>query len=305
MKPLATCRGRGSGTPHQSRQQRPLTRYFPEVVTALQEQLIGGVVLDGELVVCSDGPTRLCGTPSSPARRWEALGRRAAGVPCRLRRLRRQHRRSTRAPVRRSGGSLVSDLLAARRAAAGADADDHREAGAQTWLTDPRPGRDRGRGRQAPRPRLSAGAADLAEGAHQGYRRGGRRRGDRPSRRTGGTHPGHGWMTGAGYGSPAVPTACLFLCGPSSAPCWSHGGGSTPGRRRSVQAVRTVTRPSRWNTTRSTRPWWSSWTPMLRSSLAAGITRPRYGASGRTWPTPQRPTTLITRSIHALMNDRG
>jgi ATP-dependent DNA ligase len=39
----------------QSRQQRPLTRYFPEVVAALQEQLTGGVVLDGELVVCTDG----------------------------------------------------------------------------------------------------------------------------------------------------------------------------------------------------------------------------------------------------------
>jgi ATP-dependent DNA ligase len=28
---------------------------FPEVVAALQEQLIGGIVLDGELVVCTDG----------------------------------------------------------------------------------------------------------------------------------------------------------------------------------------------------------------------------------------------------------
>ena len=55
MKPLATCRGRGSGTPHQSRQQRSLTRYFPEVVTALQEQLSGGVVLVDELVVCCAG----------------------------------------------------------------------------------------------------------------------------------------------------------------------------------------------------------------------------------------------------------
>jgi hypothetical protein len=39
----------------QSRQQRPLTRFFPEVVAALQQQLTHGVVLDGELVVCVDG----------------------------------------------------------------------------------------------------------------------------------------------------------------------------------------------------------------------------------------------------------
>jgi ATP-dependent DNA ligase len=39
----------------QSRQQRWLTRYFPEVVTALNDQLSGGVVLDGELVVCCAG----------------------------------------------------------------------------------------------------------------------------------------------------------------------------------------------------------------------------------------------------------
>jgi len=39
----------------QSRQQRPLTRFFPEVVGALQEQLTDGVVLDGELVVCTGG----------------------------------------------------------------------------------------------------------------------------------------------------------------------------------------------------------------------------------------------------------
>jgi hypothetical protein len=39
----------------QSRQQRSLTRYFPEVVVALHEQLSGGVVLDGEFLVCCGG----------------------------------------------------------------------------------------------------------------------------------------------------------------------------------------------------------------------------------------------------------
>ncbi len=37
----------------QSRQQRPLTRYFPEVVAALHQRVPPGTVLDGELVVYS------------------------------------------------------------------------------------------------------------------------------------------------------------------------------------------------------------------------------------------------------------
>ncbi|WP_232661887.1 ATP-dependent DNA ligase [Pseudonocardia sp. TRM90224] len=39
----------------QSRQQKPLTRYFPEIVEALHDQVAGGTVLDGELVVMRDG----------------------------------------------------------------------------------------------------------------------------------------------------------------------------------------------------------------------------------------------------------
>jgi len=35
-----------------SRQNRPLTRYFPEIVAAIAGQFAGHVVLDGELVVC-------------------------------------------------------------------------------------------------------------------------------------------------------------------------------------------------------------------------------------------------------------
>jgi ATP-dependent DNA ligase len=51
---LAFCRPRGRPS-LQSRQQRPLTRFFPEVVAALQKQLGHGMVLDGELVICVDG----------------------------------------------------------------------------------------------------------------------------------------------------------------------------------------------------------------------------------------------------------
>jgi ATP-dependent DNA ligase len=39
----------------QSRQQRSLTRYFPDVVAAIAEQLVGDVVLAGEIVVYHHG----------------------------------------------------------------------------------------------------------------------------------------------------------------------------------------------------------------------------------------------------------
>src|SRR5918997_6879746 len=38
-----------------SRNERPLTRYFPEVVAAVREQLPERCVLDGELFVATDG----------------------------------------------------------------------------------------------------------------------------------------------------------------------------------------------------------------------------------------------------------
>jgi ATP-dependent DNA ligase len=37
----------------QSRQLRPLTRCFPEIVAALREHFAGDVLLDGEIVVCA------------------------------------------------------------------------------------------------------------------------------------------------------------------------------------------------------------------------------------------------------------
>jgi ATP-dependent DNA ligase len=38
-----------------SRQNRPLTRYFPEIIAAIAARFAGHVVLDGELVVCQEG----------------------------------------------------------------------------------------------------------------------------------------------------------------------------------------------------------------------------------------------------------
>jgi ATP-dependent DNA ligase len=39
----------------QSRQQRDLTRYFPDVAAAVADQLDGAVVLDGELIIAVGG----------------------------------------------------------------------------------------------------------------------------------------------------------------------------------------------------------------------------------------------------------
>jgi ATP-dependent DNA ligase len=39
----------------QSRQQRPLTTYFPDITAAIATQIPSGTVLDGELVVYRDG----------------------------------------------------------------------------------------------------------------------------------------------------------------------------------------------------------------------------------------------------------
>ena len=54
----------------QSRQQRPLTRYFPEITAALATQIPAGTVLDGELVVYRDGQCD-----------FAALQRRTSGQP--------------------------------------------------------------------------------------------------------------------------------------------------------------------------------------------------------------------------------
>ena len=73
----------------QSRQLRPLTRCFPEIVAALREQFAGDVLLDGEVVVCApDG--RLD---------FSALTRRIAGA--------------SRGPVEAPATYVVFDALTA------------------------------------------------------------------------------------------------------------------------------------------------------------------------------------------------
>jgi ATP-dependent DNA ligase len=132
---LAFRRPRG-GVTLQSRQQRQLTPYFPEVVAALQDQLIGGIVLDGELVVCTDGRLN-----------FVALQRRLQGG--------RARRLAADAPaclvvfdilavgvddlrglpyVQRRG--LVADLLAAVTPPLALMPMTTEQAGARAWLTD-------------------------------------------------------------------------------------------------------------------------------------------------------------------------
>jgi ATP-dependent DNA ligase len=54
----------------QSRQQKTLTPYFPEIVAVIVQQIPAGTVLDGELVVCRDGRCE-----------FAALQRRVSGRP--------------------------------------------------------------------------------------------------------------------------------------------------------------------------------------------------------------------------------
>jgi ATP-dependent DNA ligase len=56
-----------------SRQNRPLTRYFPEIVAAIADQFTGHIVLDGELVVC-----RTAGLDFMALQRRFTAARRAA-----------------------------------------------------------------------------------------------------------------------------------------------------------------------------------------------------------------------------------
>ena len=87
----------------QSRQQKTLTGYFPEIAAAIVEQVPAGTVLDGELVVYRGGrcdfaalQQRVSGRPSarpSPRRSWCSTclrwpGRDLRGLPYRKRRKR-------------------------------------------------------------------------------------------------------------------------------------------------------------------------------------------------------------------------
>ena len=86
----------------QSRQQKTLTPYFPEIVAAIDQQIPAGTVLDGELVVYRDGRCDFAAlqrrSPTAPARRSRAsfvvfdvlavAGRDLRGLPYRHRRKR-------------------------------------------------------------------------------------------------------------------------------------------------------------------------------------------------------------------------
>lgn len=61
---------RGSRVQLQSRQQRSLTRQFPDVVQAVAEQLPAGTVVDGELVAIRDGRVDFTALTTPGARRF-------------------------------------------------------------------------------------------------------------------------------------------------------------------------------------------------------------------------------------------
>jgi ATP-dependent DNA ligase len=63
-----------------SRGSKPLTRYFPELVATLKQQLPGPCVLDGEIIVRA-------GTPGGERLDWEALSQRIHPAASRIERL--------------------------------------------------------------------------------------------------------------------------------------------------------------------------------------------------------------------------
>jgi ATP-dependent DNA ligase len=114
----------------QSRQQRDLTRYFPDVATAVAEQLDGDVVLDGELVIAVGGR---CDFGELQRRLGGALRGWAGGVPGRVR---RACRRGAGPAHRAVPGPPRLPFRAARRrtaAARGHPATDARVV-AEAWL---------------------------------------------------------------------------------------------------------------------------------------------------------------------------
>lgn len=95
-----------------SRGSKTLTRYFPELVAALREQLPGPCVLDGEIVVRR-------GAAGAERLDWEALSQRIHPADSRVRRLAESTPASFLAFDLLAQGerSLLAEPLAARRAA--------------------------------------------------------------------------------------------------------------------------------------------------------------------------------------------
>ena len=170
----------------QSRQHKPLTAYFPEIVAAVRAQVPAGTVLDGELVVYRGGrcdfaalQRRVIRPPGSAVAAsfvvFDVLalaGRDLRGLPYRKRRKRLRRLLADAAPP--------LALMPATRELAGA----------QAWMRDHIDGGRRGRGRQAPRARLSAAAPVVVEGPHPDHRGRGRGRRDRAPERAGGAAAG-------------------------------------------------------------------------------------------------------------------
>ena len=75
LRALATA-DRGRVRLH-SRQHRPLTHHFPEIVAAIADRFAGHVVLDGELVICRAGGLHFMALQ----RRLTNARRAAAGAP--------------------------------------------------------------------------------------------------------------------------------------------------------------------------------------------------------------------------------
>ena len=255
-----------------SRQNRPLTRYFPEIVAAIADRFAGHIVLDGELVVC-----RTAGLDFMALQRRLTDTRHAADSARHLRRIRRPRRRGHRSahpPLPDPPRSTPAVARRCRTAARGRP-HDHRRRGRPRMAHRAPRRRHRGRRRETPRPRLPTA------------RRAWRKVKTRTSTEAvvGGvlgplTHRSR-WSSAAttrpdACGWPGAPGRFHATPGQPSAPCCALPTNSTPGPPSYPRRGSETPPPS------STRGWnrQSSWnSPSTQQPTSCGV-----GPSGGTQP---------------------
>ena len=141
-----------------SRKERPMTRYFPEIVEAVKRSFPPRAVIDGEIVVAGDGGLDFWALQQRIHPAASRVTRLAGETPGQLHRLRPAGARRRRPHGRAVRGSPRRARARAReRGASGPRHADHPRRGARSRLVRPLRGRrPRRPDRQARRPHLPA-----------------------------------------------------------------------------------------------------------------------------------------------------
>jgi ATP dependent DNA ligase-like protein len=269
----------------QSRHQKSLTTYFPEIATAVAAQVPAASVLDGELVVYHDGrcdfaalQRRITGRRSlaSPVTfvAFDLLalaGRDLRGLPYRRRRKRLRRLLDGATPP------LALTPATRERVAAQAWLRDYAAVGIEGVVIKHRQHGYRPGRRSSWWKVRSRTTADAVVGGVIGPL-------TAPEMLVLGLPDGRGRLRVAGRTAPLTLPAAG-----SSAPCWCRRSGRTPGQCASRRAGSGNYRRGRSTTRRRSRCWWSRSTPTAASSSSAGGTPRSSGASAATWNPPTWP----------------